>query len=901
MSKNKKSKNKKSKNIVTDMKAIAALKASTPGALPEPAAPFNMEEAPHEGPDESPMETLDVTPEELGAEVNPVDVVENEDGSADVYIDPDANVTGDIKEFYVNLATCLDPQELDSIGERYIRLIEDDIEARKERDKQQEEGLKRAGMGGPAPGGADFDGASRVTHPVLAEAYVDFSASAMKELFPSAGPVRTYIAGTVTDEKLEKAQRKRDYMNWQLTHEIVEYRSELESMLTQLPAGGSQFMKIFWSKDHGRAMVDFVPIDDFILPFSAKSYVRSQRKFHRLKKSQFEFQQDVDAGLYVSLDFGPPPDDPQNTTRSEAITDKIEGKDNNYSQDDNEYVLYEGSVWEKFAEDPLRNKDRACPYIITIDEHTHKVIGLYRNWDPNQEPQKYEEQKYIVKFGFIPWRGAYDIGLPHLIGDLAASLTGALRALLDSAHIQNSAAGVKLKGRPSGQTVSMSPTQVGEVDAIGADDVRKVFMPLPFAGPSPVLLQLLGYLTDAAKGVVSTSEEKIADAGGNMPVGTTIALIEQGAKVFSSIHARLHHSQAECLEIIHRLNRQHIKDRVKFGEDDKDYVTREDFEGPLDVIPVSDPNIFSETQRFAQIQAVISLRASFPNVLDDDKILTRMFQLMKLPDYNDLFSKPPPPKPTHPAAENVYMAMGKPSLAFPEQDHIAHIQVHLDFLKHPMFGQNILISKVLIPSMTEHVKQHILFYYADLMRLEGKQQLGEDISDRAKKDKSWQTDRDISDALAKSSEVVMKTVEGTMQGVPPVIQQAMETMQKLMQPPMPNDPATMVAMKDIEQRAEAHKEDLALAAQRLQKDVTKMQNDFALKQATLQAQMDKVMKTLETQLKKANIEATTAIAEENIRSATELKKADDNNSTALQVAVTRGSEMTTGDTIGDGA
>lgn len=879
---------------MTDFKDIAALKASTPGALQAAAAPFNIDRSPS---DDSPMETLDITDADLGIDREP-DVIENDDGTADILLDDDKDSGDDIKEFYVNLANCLPVDELDKIGERYISLIDDDIEARKSRDKQQEEGLRRAGLGEPAPGGAEFEGASRVTHPILAEAYVDFSASAMKELFPSSGPVRTYIAGAVTEEKMEKAGRKRDYMNFQLTREIPEYRSELESLLTQLPAGGSQFMKIFWSKEHDRPMADFVPVDDFILPFSAKTYFRSQRKFHRLKKSEFEFQQDVNAGLYLDTGMKPPADDPQNTSASETVTDKIEGKDHNYASDDEQYVLYEGSVWDKF-EDPLRPKDRACPYVITIDENTHQVIGLYRNWDPDQQPQKYEEQKYIVKFGFIPWRGAYDIGLPQLIGDLAASMTGALRALLDSAHIQNSATAMKLKGRPSGETVSISPTQIGEVDAMGADDIRKVIMPISFNGPSPVLLQLLGYLTTAAKGVVSTSEEKIADGGGNMPVGTTIALIEQGAKVFSSIHARLHHAQGECLEILHRLNRQHIKGKIKFGEDDRDYVTEKDFDGPLDVIPVSDPNVFSETQRFAQMQAVMSLAEKFQGILNGQKILTRMFQLMKIPDYADLFNQMPTPKPTNPAAENVMMALGKPTLAFAEQDHIAHIQVHLDFLKNPLFGMNPMLAKVIIPSMLEHVKEHIVYYYADLMRLEGRTQLGEPIEERGKRDKSWQTDRDISDALAKSSTTVLAAVDKTMAGVAPVIQQAMAEMQKLTQPPQPTDPNFVLGMHELQQRATEHKDDIQLAQQRLQKDVAKMQHDFQVKEASMQMQLNKITQMLEGQAKKTGVESLTDIAVERMRSETEIQKTEDNNATALDVAALRGksSNMTDGGSL----
>lgn len=874
----------------TTMSGLASLGAQVPGALNAQAAPFDLNKAPDDH-DEGPMETLDIDVAELGLPDEASDVEEHEDGSATISLDDADGVTGDVNDFYVNLATCMSEDDLNEIGERYARLIEQDIEARKERDKQQEEGLKRAGLGGPAPGGADFEGASRVTHPVLAEAYVDFSASTMKELFPSSGPVRTYIAGTVTDEKMQKAQRKRDYMNYQLTREIPEYRSELESLLTQLPAGGSQFMKVYYSHEHKRPMVDFIPIDDFILPFSAKTYVRSQRKFHRMTKSEWEYQKDVESGLYIDLHMPPPATAGAITdeTASQAQTNKIEGKSANEVSDDGEYVFFEGSVWDKF-EDPLRPKNRSTPYIITLDQDTHKVLALYRNWCPEEaKKDKYVEQKYIVKFGFIPWRGAYDIGLPQLIGDLAAAMTGALRALLDSAHIQNSATAIKLKGRPGGESVNISPTQVGEIDSLGQDDIRKVMMPIAFNGPSPVLLQLLGYLTNAAKEVVTTSEEKISEAGNGMPVGTAIALIEQGAKVYSAIHARLHNSQAECLEIMCRLNKQHLPaGKTMFGDDENDYVTPQDFEGATDVIPVSDPNIFSETQRYAQIQAVIALRQQFPGQINDAKILTRMLQLMKFPDYKDILNTPPAPKPANPAAENVMMAMGKPATAFPEQDHVAHIQVHLDFLKSPFFGMNPLIAKVIIPAMMDHVKQHVLFYYADLMRLEGRTQLGEPVEERAHKDKTWQGDRDISDALAKSSETVMAAVSKVMSGVTPVMEQAMQMLQKVMQPPAPHDPNFMLGQMELQQRAKEHTDDNALAQARLQKDVTKMQHDFDIKHSNIEFQLQKLMQMLANQRKIGSMEAITDMASQHVQANTKLQTTRDNNETALEIATMRG-------------
>lgn len=828
---------------------------------------------------------------------------EHEDGSATFYLDKkDAEPSLKNAKWDDNLADHMSDHVLNDLSMKYMTLIEESIEARKKRDEMYDEGLKRAGLGGPAPGGAEFEGASRVTHPVLAEAYVDFSASAMKELFQPNGPVRTQIIGEQTEKKIDRATRKCEYMNWQLTKEVPEYRSELEILLTQLPAGGSQFLKLYYSHSLGRIVADFVGVDEFILPYNAKGFKRAPFKFHRMTKNEFDMNEDVNAGLYrdVSVMMSDPND---GESKTQTQTHKIEGKDFNWGANENgEFILFEGTCYEDSFDDPKRPEGRQCPYIITLDEGSNKVLSIYRNWE--EKDDKCDDIPYMVEFKFIPWRGAYGIGLPHLIGDLAAALTGSLRALLDSAHIQNAAAGIKLKGRPGGETISASPTQVSEIDAMAGDDIRKIYMPLQFNGPSPVLLQLLGYLTSAAKGVVSTSEEKIADAGSQMPVGTVMALIEQGAKVYSSIHARLHRAQEEALTIVHRLNYRYMPNKVKFGEDDNDYVTREDFKGPLDIYPVSDPDIFSETQRYAQMQAIMAMAEKNPPAWKMNVLYERMLKLMKVPDYKELLTQPPKPKPTNPAAENVMMAMGTPAAVFPEQDHLAHLQVHLDFLKSPLFGMSVTVGLKLIPAMLEHIKQHMLFYYADCMRLEGRQNAGEDLSIMAQKDKSWQNDRDISEHLATASPIAMKATESAFEEAQPLLQKAIEFLQKN-QPKPPHDPNIEVAMQELQQRAAEHKDDNAIEQQRLQQAMKKMMGDQEIRVKALEAQTQKAAGQLQAALDKINKESQTDLAgigmqvhgslvKEQMVAQNKMDVTEHNNETALEVAKERGSGMTDG-------
>ena len=474
-----------------------------------------------------------------------IETEEQPDGSAIVTIGEEPEHDSD-SDFYANMAETYDQYELGRLATRYIDLLKKDKDARELRDKQYEEGIKRTGMGNDAPGGATFMGASKVVHPAMAEGCVDFAAKAIKELFPPDGPVRTKVLGKMDELKQERSERKRDFLNWQITEQIEEFRDEQEQLLTQLPLGGSQYFKIWFDDQKKRPVVEFLPIDRVILPFAATNFYTAQRAAEVHEITEFEFRRRVRNGMYRDINLVSSALDPE-PTRAQKANDKIEGK----QWEDNEDGLrkvYHTYVYLELEEDKY-SKGEMAPYILMIDEMDNEVVGLYRNWEePDDTMTKLD---WIVEFKFIPWRGAYAIGLPHLIGGLSASLTGSLRALLDSAHINNAATMLKLKGaKMSGQSQQVDVTQIVEIEgAPGVQDIRQIAMPMPFNPPSEVLFKLLGWLDQAAKGVVSTSEEKIADVNANAPVGTTQALIEQGAAVFSSIHARLHESQARVLKL----------------------------------------------------------------------------------------------------------------------------------------------------------------------------------------------------------------------------------------------------------------------------------------------------------------------------------------------------------------
>jgi hypothetical protein len=639
------------------------------------------------------------------------DVTEMPDGSAVVNME-ETSGPEESPDFYSNMAESIDTYDLDNLGLRYVNLLEKDKNAREERDKQYEEGIRRTGMGKDAPGGANFLGASRVVHPVMAEGCVDFASRAIKELFPPDGPVRTKILGKVDDLKQERAERKRDFLNWQITEQIEEFRDEQEQMLTQLPLGGSQYLKLWYDEAKKRPCVEFLPIDRMILPFAASNFYTAQRAAEVHEITEWEYNRRVASGMYKDGTHVVSGQEPEQT-RAQKANDKIEGR-KFQDNDDGLRKVFHIYTWLELESDKESGGEMA-PYIMMVEEQSSEVIGLYRNWEEGDETMT--KLDWIIEFKFIPWRGVFAIGLPHLIGGLSAALTGALRALLDSAHINNAATMLKLKGaKISGQTQQIEVTQVAEIEgAPGVDDIRKIAMPMPFNPPSQVLFELLGWLDSAAKGVVTTSEEKIADVNANAPVGTTQALIEQGAAVYSAIHARLHQSQARMIKVLCRLNRWHFKEMRKSDMVADLEIEREDFEKNSDVIPVSDPHIFSETQRMAQMQAVLSRSDAKPDLYDAKAVEERFLKQIKIPNVSELLKAVPEPEQRTMADENAAMSMGHPSYAYIQQDHIAHIQGHLMFGMDPSFGANPFIAPAFLPNAVEHIKQHMTLWYLNRM------------------------------------------------------------------------------------------------------------------------------------------------------------------------------------------
>jgi hypothetical protein len=755
------------------------------------------------------------------------DVEELPDGSAIVRLD-ESRGPEDNPDFYENLADVIDSYDLTEIAMKYLDLIEKDKEAREERDKQYEEGIRRTGLGNDAPGGAQFMGASKVVHPVMAETCVDFAARAIKELFPPDGPVKTKIIGEVSEEKVDRAERKRDYMNWQLTEQIEEYRDEQEQMLTQLPLGGSQYLKLWYDDLKKRPCAEFVPIDNIYLPFAAANFYTAGRVTEVQDITQEEFELRVKSGLYIDIDIYKSSQEPDQT-KAEKANDKVEGRKSESTNVDGIRRVFHIQTWLELEDDKFSNGDRV-PYMLMIDENSNSVVGLYRNWEDGDDT--YAKLDWLVEFKFIPWRGAYAIGLPHLIGGLSAALTGALRALLDSAHINNAPTMLKLKGaKISGQSTQIEVTQVSEIEgAPGVDDVRKIAMPVPFNPPNQVLFALLGWLDSAAKGVVTTAEEKIANVTSNAPVGTTQALIEQGAVVFSSIHARLHDSQRRVLRILARLNRWYLDEQYRAEAVEDLKISKEDFIRNSDIIPVSDPHIFAESQRYAQIQTLAARAQANPDLYNRLAVEKRILKQIKLPDVNEVLPDPQDVKEMNAALENVAMTLGKPIGAFPMQDHMAHIQAHLSYAMDPVFGSNPIVAPVFMPAALEHLKQHLTLWYLNQVDGYTSAALGKPFNVL----KIEPIMREAQKLLTASTQHVHMDSQEKLAPVAEAMTQMLQLLKQMQTPPPPDaSTAALVqtAMADIQRKAAKDQADIQLDGARLQQEGAIKTQELQLKAA----------------------------------------------------------------------
>lgn len=783
------------------------------------------------------MEDLKITPMEEGGDTDTdgMQIEEQPDGSAIVKMEEEDEQVD--SEFDENLADTLDSHYLSELGLTMVDCVASDMRVREDRDKQYAEGIKRTGLGSEAPGGADFDGASRAVHPMLSKGCVDFGSRAIKELYPAGGPCKTQIIGETTDAKLDRAERKRQYMNWQLTTQVPENRTEFERLLSQLPLGGSQYKRWWWDAEMGRPRTEVVYIDDVFFPYGQEFWT-AERVTHRQYITRETYEARVSCGLYIDADLISPPTSIEDMSAAKAASDKVEGasEDSSAYSEEGLRELYQIEANIRCEDDSYAD-GKSVPYILHVDAWSKRVLGMYRNWSEKDDLRR--KKHWMTEYQFIPWRGGPGIGLSHLIGSLAASGTGAVRAILDAALIQNFPGAVMLEGgRQSGQSVQVNPTEIVPIKAPpNVDDIRKLIMQFPFNGPSSVLFQLLEWLTQQAESVVTTASERIAEGGGaNMPVGTAMALIESDSANFSAIHARMHASLKQELLILHRLDAENLSDRETVEELGELVVCREDFEGPVDIIPVSDPNIFSEAQRFAQMQALLQVSSDprFAQFFKSDRLISRLMKLLQIPSPEDIANLPKDPCRLGPLDENYQASLDEPRplKAYDDQDDIMHLQSHVHYMTSPMFGASPLVGPKALPILISHCKEHLLALYkkhtkaaASAMMTVG-QARGITITQEEAESKG-----------SAFADAALAQILGPM--IMPGLQQAMQMMQK-MQPKPPPSP-------DVQARedGETQRLQMQLAADAQDSQADRQANEQA---AQLAAQMEAGQQAMEERL-----------------------------------------------------
>ena len=647
------------------------------------------------------------------AEGAPPDNLQVEEVGDDVLIgDPALDEVSDIDTgFDDNLAEKIDEKELSTKASSLLGYYNDDRAARSEWEERYKKGLKTLDPDGGLEESEEeraTRGLSTVVHPLIAEAATQFNARAIAELYPTGGPVKTVIIGTPNEETEDQARRVREFMNYQIVEEMPEYFPDLDQMLFHLPLVGQTFKKVWWDTNLGRQCSQFVRAEDFIVAPESKDLQTSPRYTHIIRMPRNDFNKYVKAGWYMPTDFVGESMDPAGQTVGE-----IEGVDTDSEDAQDEIMtLLEMHVYELFdgidEEDPEDDNAVAVPYVVTIDYDNEKIVSIRRNWEEDDENKK--RRDWFVSYKFLPGLGFYGFGLYHLIGGLGKAATGSLRALLDSAAFANMQGGFKLRGRVSGGEVQVNPGEFVDLDAT-VDDVNKAIMPLPFKEPSGSLFSLLGFIVEAGQRFASTADLNVGDVNPNAPVGSTVALIEQGSKAFSAIHKRLHYSQGQEFKMLARLNANYLPEKFTFSfSGSSSEIFAADFDDRIDILPVSDPNIFSTAQRIAQAQAVLEMARSQPDLHDLYEAYKRMYEAIRIPNIDEILMKPAEAPRMDPIDENMSVMYGKPIKAFAEQDHDSHIAVHMQFLQDPMLAGN-PAAKGMQPMVIAHIAEHIALLY----------------------------------------------------------------------------------------------------------------------------------------------------------------------------------------------
>ena len=665
---------------------MAIDKEMIPGKMPTDILPEDVE-----------LEAQDLNPS------NDMNIEMMEDGGAEIDFDPQAEAMQGADQHDANLVDFLEDDIIGEISSDILAEFDECDSSRSEWEQTYKEGLELLGF--KYENRAEpFQGASGATHPVLAEAVTQFQALAYKELLPAGGPVRTQVMGLESSEKVAQAARVKDFMNYQLMVNMKEYEPEFDQMLFNLPLSGSTFKKVYYDAILQRSVSKFVPAEDLYVPYTATSLDDTETIIHRVKMTHNDLVQHQLAGIYsMDAEIGDSGTYQNNDVQEQK--NKLDGTETNKHDVHSIlecHVNLEIEGFEDINPETEESTGMKFPYIVTLEEDTGEVLAIKRNWKVNDQLKK--RQDYFVHFKFLPGLGFYGFGLIHMIGGLSRTATAALRQLLDAGTLSNLPAGFKMRGiRVRDEAQPLQPGEFRDVDAPGGN-LRDAFMPLPFKGPDATLLQLMGTVVQAGQRFASIADMQVGDGNQGAAVGTTVALLERGSRVMSAIHKRLYAAmKCEFMlladNFVSYLPNMYPYDVVG----GQNQIFKDDFSAKVDIVPVADPNIFSQTQRISIAQSEMQIAMTNPQMHNIYHAYRHMYEALGVKDIDQLLPPPPQPSALDPASENILALNGKKFQAFPKQDHQSHMKTHLRFMGTTVIRNNPAAMGMLQQNCMEHI------------------------------------------------------------------------------------------------------------------------------------------------------------------------------------------------------
>ncbi len=706
-----------------------------------------------------------------------------------------------VADFNANLVEMIDDDDLSKLADDVLSSIKADKESRSEWEKTYTDGLKYLGMKFDDSRSQPFEGSTGVIHPILAESVTQFQAQAYKELLPAKGPVKTEIVGVRTPEVEMQAGRVQDFMNYYIMNVMEEYDPELDMLLFYLPLAGSAFKKVYYDTSMNKAMSKFIEPQDLIVPYESADLFTAERVTHVLNMSRNEIKKQQLSGFYADIDLKGGSVNLQRSDIEEQI-DEIEGMEPSY-QEERDRVVFETHTildipgFEDIGADgePTGLK---LPYIVTIDEQSQKVLSIRRNY-LEQDPRK-SKINFFVQYKFLPGLGFYGLGLSHMIGGISKSATSILRQLIDAGTLANLPAGFKARGmRIRDEDSPLQPGEFRDIDTTGAS-LRENLIPLPIKEPSNVLMSLLSLLVESGKRFASIADMNVGDMNQAMPVGTTVALLERGTKVMSAIHKRLHYSQKLEFQLLARVFAEYLPPSYPYvSRNGPQEIMGQDFDGRVDVIPVSDPNIFSQSQRITMAQELLTMVQSNPEIHGPTgtyEAYRRMYSALGVDDVDSLIQPPPPPPqpmPMEAGIENNAFLMGQPAQAFEPQNHQAHIDAHRSLFLTEVVKQNPQLQGMIIG----HMMQHLQFMASQMVQDQIPPELNQQMQEMQAASQSGQMPPDQLQQMQGQIQMQMEQVSA------PVLAQLTQELLESIGQGDETDPLVQIRQQELELREKA--------------------------------------------------------------------------------------------------